>query len=89
MGVDRYNMQKQRLAKLQSLARNPNSGMTSKQHREMQILRSSHTMYEEKYSLDKMQKIIKHIEDLDKLDRATSSDIARLLVLKDKVLNNE
>lgn len=89
MGVDRYNMQKQRLAKLQSLARNPNSGMTSKQHREMQILRSSHTMYEEEYSLQKMLKIIKYIEELKELNRATSSDLARLLVLKDKVLNNE
>jgi len=45
-------------------------------------------MVEQDYSIETMNKMISYIEELDKLDRATSSDLARLLVLKDKVLNN-
>tara|TARA_R110002050_G_scaffold2236_1_gene13450 strand:- start:764 stop:1033 length:270 start_codon:yes stop_codon:yes gene_type:complete len=89
MGVDRYNMQKQRLKKLLKMYKDPSVEINSKQHKEMHILKSAHKMVEENYSMETMQKIIKHIEDLDELDRATSSDIARLLVLKDKVLNNK
>ena len=88
MGLDRYNTQKQRLKKLLKMYKDPSVRMSSKQHKEMHILKSAHSMAEQDYSMETMIKIIKHIEDLDKLDRATSSDLARLLVLKDKVLNN-
>lgn len=88
MGLDRYNTQKQRLKKLLKMYKDPSVRMNSKQHKEMYILKSAHNMTEQEYSMETMIKIINHIEGLDKLDRATSSDIARLLVLKDKVLNN-
>lgn len=88
MGLDRYNTQKQRLKKLLKIHKNPSVRMNSKQHKEMYILKSAHNMVEQDYSIETMHKMISYIEDLDKLDRATSSDIARLLVLKDKVLNN-
>lgn len=85
MSLDRYNTQRKRLEKLQELSRQKDTSMTSKQHREMQVLRSSFTMNDEEYSSQSMLKIVKYIEGLKSLDRATSSDLARLTVLKNKL----
>lgn len=87
--ADRYNLQKQRLAKLQKLAKMPNSTITSKQHREMQILRSTASMMEQEYDLKTTLFLIAHIEDLASTNSATSSDLARLMVLKEKILGDE
>jgi len=87
MSLDRYNTQRKRFEKLQELSVQKDTPMTSKQHREMQVLRSAFAIGDEQYSLQSMLKIIRHIEDLKSLNRATSSDLARLLVLKNKILD--
>ena len=86
MGTDRYNSGKQRLAKLSRLAKEPNSRMTSKQHKEMMLLRESIDVWKEDYSLEKTLKIISYLEDQRDLERATPTDIARLEILKIKHL---
>lgn len=87
MSLDRYNTQKQRLIKLQKLSKEQDSAMTSKQHREMQVLKSSFDMENSNYSLQTILRIIYHIENLKSLNRATVSDLARLDVLKNKILD--
>ncbi len=85
MALDRYNSQAQRLKRLQKLSKQVDSKMTSKQHKEMQLLRASISIYNEDYSIDKMKSIISHIESLNEINRATTNDLARLEILKQKL----
>ena len=87
MSLDRYNAQRKRLEKLQELSRQKDTPMTSKQHREMQVLKSSFDMEQNNYSLQTILRIISHIEHLKSLNRATIGDLARLEVLKNKILD--
>jgi len=87
MALDRYNAQAQRLKKFQRLSNQVGSKMTSKKHREMQLLRASIDIYNEEYSIDKMKSIVNHIESLREINRATISDLARLEILKEKLFN--
>jgi len=87
MGLDRYNTQKQRLEKLLSISGERDSRMTPKQRREMDILRSAFTMNDEERTLQCTLRIIKHIEELATTDSATDTDLARLFVLKQKILD--
>lgn len=85
--ADRYNISKTRLAKLKTLARNPNGRITSKQHREMKLLECEASMLSQDLSLQSMLKIIAYIEHLKTTDSATDSDLARLMVLKHRLLD--
>jgi hypothetical protein len=85
--ADRYNISKTRLAKLKTLARNPNGRITSKQHREMKLLECEADMVSQDLSLQSMLKIIAYIEHLQTTESATDGDLARLMVLKHRLLD--
>ncbi len=87
MALDRYNSQVQRFKKLQKLSKE--SILTSKQYREIELLKSSIDAYKESYPLEKMISMAKYIEELNEINRATASDLARLEILKEKILKNE
>lgn len=85
--ADRYNISKTRLAKLKTLARNPSGRITSKQHREMKLLECEASMVSQELSLQSMLKIIAYIEHLQTTESATDSDLARLMILKHRLLD--
>jgi hypothetical protein len=85
--ADRFNISKTRLAKLKSLTRNADGRITSKQHREMKLLECEADMVSQDLSLQSMLKIIAHIEELKTTESATSGDLARLMVLKHRLLD--
>lgn len=85
--ADRHNISKTRLAKLKTLSRNPNGRITSKQHREMKLLECEASMVSQELSLQSMLKIIAYIEHLQTTESATDSDLARLIILKHRLLD--
>ena len=89
MNLDRYSSQKQRLDKLLSLSKRIDSKITSKQYREMNVLKSAFAISECKMSLQSIFKTIRYIEELSMTDSATDSDLARLFILKERVLDYE
>lgn len=87
MGVNRYNIDKQRLKKLTSLNRNAVNLITPKQRRELDMLRSQYAIATLEMTKESMQKVITYLEEMVRLDSATSSDQARLVILKDRLEN--
>ena len=85
--AERYNLGKQRLAKLKQLAKNPNGRITNKQHREMKLLECEADMISQDLDLQTTLKIISYIETLKETESATSGDLARLMVLKHNLLD--
>ena len=87
MVINRYNIDKQRLNKLNSLNRNAVNLITPKQRRELDMLRSQYAIATLEMTKEAMLRCIAHIEEQAALGCATSSDLARLIILKDRVEN--
>ena len=90
--AERFNVNQNRLEVLKELfiaSREGKKKMSAKQHREYMNLKAAYNGFSEGFDLQKTLKVISHIESLRETDSATSADLIRLEVLKDKILDNE
>lgn len=87
--AERYNTTLNRLEELKrkfAAAKQGRGNFSSKQHREYQSLLAAHNGFADDYDLQRCLKVIGYIESLVETDSATSTDLIRLQVLKDKIL---
>ena len=87
--AERFNVNENRLEYLRELFISAQKGdrhMSSKQHREYINLKAAYNGFAKDYDLQQTLKVISHIEELQLTDSATSADLIRLQVLKDKIL---
>ena len=88
--AERFNIQENRLDVLKQLKADAAMGkkrMSAKQHRELLDLTAAHNGFANEFDLQTTLRIIAHIEDLHLTESATSADLIRLEVLKDKILD--
>lgn len=87
---ERYNTSLNRLEYLKELKGAAAMGkkkMSSKQHKEYLSLLAAHSGFSDGWDLQKTLKMISHIEMLHSTESATSADLIRLQVLKEKILD--
>lgn len=87
--AERYNTSLNRLEELKNMwhaAKNGRGTFSAKQHREYQNLLAAHSGFADNYDLQKCLKVINYIEELHSTESATSDDLVRLQVLKEKIL---
>lgn len=90
--AERFNVSENRLEYLKELMADARAGkrsMSSKQHKEYLNLKAAYNGFSKDYTLQQTLKVISHIESLHSTQSATSADLIRLAVLKDKILDNE
>lgn len=90
--AERFNVNQNRLEVLKELfiaSREGRKKMSAKQHREYLNLKAAYNGFAEDFDLARTLRLISHIEELALTDSATSADLIRLEVLKDKILENE
>lgn len=90
--AERFNVNENRLEYLRELFAQAKAGkrnMSAKQHREYQNLKAAYNGFSQGWDLQRILRVINHIEHLQTTETATSADLIRLEVLKDKILDNE
>tara|TARA_R110002050_G_scaffold233644_1_gene369569 strand:+ start:6235 stop:6507 length:273 start_codon:yes stop_codon:yes gene_type:complete len=88
--AERFNIQENRLEHLRELfaqAKLGKKNMSAKQHREYQNLKAAYNGFSDDWDLQRTLRVIHHIESLQLTESATSADLIRLEVLKDKILD--
>lgn len=90
--AERFNVSENRLDHLNQLMADAKAGtkkISAKQHRELLNLRAAYNGFSQDFDLQKTLKVISHLEDMKSGDCATSSDLIRLEILKDRILGHE
>ena len=90
--AERFNVNENRLEHLRELMADARIGkrkMSSKQHKEYINLKAAYNGFAKDYDLQQTLRVIDHIETLKLTESATSADLIRLAVLKDKILDDE
>lgn len=88
--MSRYNLHKERLKKLekvqQKLRKEVNTRLTAKQTQELTMLRASVEASMMEKSKEQLEKLADYIRGQAKLERATKADLARLIVIEERLL---
>ena len=87
--AERFNVNENRLDYLRELKAAAVKGdrkMSSKQHKEYLSLKAAYSGFADNLSLQQILKMIAYIEELHATESATSTELIRLAVLKDKIL---
>lgn len=90
--AERFNVSENRFEYLKQLMADAKAGkkkISAKQHRELLNLKAAYNGFSKDFDLQTTLRVISHLEDMKAGDAATSSDLIRLEILKDKILGHE
>lgn len=86
--MGRYNLDNERLKRLERLKNEARSGkgrMSAKQVQELSIMKALEEATVLDIPQEKLQKIAEYLRGQAKLERATKSDLARLMVIEERL----
>ena len=90
--MGRYNLDKERLKKLEKMQedlKKSTGTLSKKQMEELSILRAQEAASVMDIPREKLESMASYIESQAKLERATKADLARLIVIKERLLIEE
>lgn len=86
--MGRYNLDKERLKRLERLKNEARSGkgrMSARQVQELSIMKAQEEAAVLDIPQEKLEKIAEYLRGQAKLERATKSDLARLMIIEERL----